>query len=162
MREFASTKYRLKSAPLWQKRLYTACLGFMLLGLVTSAAFGWTKTGLSAQAIADYYRGNPKQMKFEKTAQELLEVTHFHAFTMPIVLLVLGHLFFLSDWPAGLKRLVIVVAAVAALLSVLTPWAIRYLHPAWAYVKWAAGYALGASMLCLIMVPIQEMWFHGE
>ncbi|MBI3323793.1 MAG: hypothetical protein HYZ92_00750 [Candidatus Omnitrophica bacterium] len=160
MREFASTKYRLKSAPLWQKRLYSACLAFFLVGLLTSAAFGLTKTGLSVQSIADYYRGNPERMKFEKTPQELLEVTHFHAFTMPVVLLILGHLFFLSDWPAGLKRIVVAVAAVSAFFMIATPWAIRYLDPGWAYAKWVAGYALGAAMLCLIMVPIYEMWFH--
>jgi len=162
MREFSSTKYRLKSAPIWQKRLYTACLAFLLVGLITSAVFGVSRTGLSVQGVVDYYRGNPDQMKFEKSAQELLEVTHFHAFAIPVVLLILGHLFFLSDCPAPAKRLVVAVAAGAAMAGLVTPWAVRFLHPAWAYLKWAAGYALGAALLILIIVPVYEMWFHAD
>jgi hypothetical protein len=159
MREFASTKFRLAHAPLWQKRLYTAFLGFMLIGVVTNLVFGLTKTGLTSGAIVDYYRGNPDHLQFEKTFQELLEVTHAHAFMMPVILLILGHLFFLTDWPAQAKRLVAGVAITTLVLDLLTPWAVRYVHPAWAHVKLVSGYGLGASLLCLIGVPFYEMWF---
>ncbi len=159
MREFASTKFRLKHAPVWQKRLYSACLGLVLLGAGTNLLFGLTKTGMTPQQVADYYRGNPERMQFEKTPQEMLEVTHAHAFVMPMVLLILGHLFFLTDWSATGKRIVISAAVVAVFLDLLTPWAVRFWHPAWAYLKVAAGYTLGVAMLCLVGVPLMEMWW---
>jgi hypothetical protein len=159
MREFASTNYRLAQAPLWQKRLYTAVLGCLLIGVITNLVFGLTKTGLSVRDIGDYYRGNPDRLMFEKTFQELLETTHAHAFMMPIVLLVLGHLFFLTGWPAWSKRLTVSLALAAMALELVSPWAVRYHHPAWAHVKLVAGYGFGASLLCLIGVPLHEMWW---
>jgi hypothetical protein len=162
MRQFASTHYRLSEAPRWQKVLYSAFLAFMLIGLGTNLAFGMTKTGLTSRAIADYYLGNPNRLMFEKTFQELLEVTHVHAFMMPMVLLVLGHLFLLTAWPARRKRAVIVVAAVSTLLDLAAPWAIRYGHGAFAHVKLAAGYCLGGSWLCMIGAPLYEMWCHAR
>lgn len=158
MREFASTNYRLAQAPLWQKRLYTAVLLCLLLGGGTNLVFGLTKTGMSARDVADYYRGNPERLMFEKTFQELLETTHAHAFMMPVVLLVLGHLVFLTGWPALAKRVIASVAIVTMALELVTPWAVRYHHPAWAYVKLVAGVGFGASLLCLIGVPLYEMW----
>jgi hypothetical protein len=134
----------------------------MLIGAGTNLLFGITKTGLTSRDVAEYYRGNPDRLMFEKTFQELLEVTHMHAFMMPVILLVLGHLFFLTDWPAPRKRLIAAVAILTMFLEILTPWAVRYVHPAWAHVKLAAGYGFGASLLCLISVPLYEMWFHGQ
>jgi len=162
VREFASTKYRLNDAPIWQKWLYTIFLGFMLIGLLTNFLFGMTKTGLTSGAIVAYYRGDPDRLMFGKTFQELLEVAHAHAFMMPLVLLVLGHLFFLTEWSAQGKRFVLTVALVTIFLDITTPWAVRYLHPAWAHVKLVAGYGLGASFLCLIGVSLWAMWIQGE
>ena len=158
MREFASTRYRLSHAPRWQKILYTATLGLLALGLLSNLLLGLTRTGLTAGAVADYYLGNPERMMFPKTFQELLDVTHAHAFMMPIVLLVLGHLFYLTAWPAAWKRVTVIVATACLLLELLTPWAVRYAAPAWAYAKLAAGYGLGASWLCLVAAPLYEMW----
>ncbi|HEX9779956.1 MAG TPA: hypothetical protein VGB20_01930 [bacterium] len=158
MREFASTRYRLGTAPLWQKRLYTAFLGFMLIGVGANLAYGLTRTGLTPHHVMDYYLGNPDRLMFEKTFQELLDVTHAHAFMMPVVLLVLGHLFFLGAWPSGVKRVVVGVAAATMALDIMTPWAVRFWHPGWAYVKLVAGYGLGASLLCLTLFPLYEMW----
>ena len=160
MREFASTKYRLRNAPLWQKILYSSVLTFVGIGAATSLAMGLTRTGMTPAAVADYYRGNPDRMLFEKTFQELLETTHAHAFMMPIILLVLGHLFFLTDWPATPKRWVIVTAMASTFLMLVTPWAVRYGHPAWAVVNVLAGYAMGGSWAFLVLVPVYEMWFH--
>lgn len=162
MREFASTKYTLRHAPRWQKRLYTAFLGFMLVGVGSNLAFGLTKTGLTVPAIIAYYRGDPARMMFEKTFQELLEVTHLHAFMMPMVLLVLGHLFFLTAWPAVAKRLIAGVAMLTMALEIGTPWAVRYASPAWAHAKWVGGYGFGAALLCMIAAPLYEMWFDGR
>lgn len=162
MREFASTRFRLKHAPRWQKVLYSSFLLFMLIGAGTDLVFGLTKTGLTAHGIVDYYRGNPDRLMFEKTFQELLEVTHMHAFMMPVVLLVLGHLFFLTDWPAQRKRWVAGIALLTMGLEIVTPWAVRYWHPAWAHMKLLAGYGFGAALLCLIAVPLAEMWLHGR
>jgi hypothetical protein len=162
MREFSSTNFRIRQAPFWQKVLYSSILGLLLLGVGTNLLLGLTRTGLTSGAIADYYRGNPERLMFEKTFQELLEVTHVHAFMMPIVLLVLGHLFFLTDWSARAKRLTMVVAVVAMTLELLAPWAVRYLDPAWAHVKLVAGYAFGTSLLCLIGAPLYDMWFRNH
>jgi hypothetical protein len=158
MREFSSTRFRLAQAPYWQKILYSSVLGFMLIGVGTNVALGLSRTGLTFRDVVDHYRGNPERMMFGTTVQELLDVTHMHAFMVPLVLLVLGHLFFLCEWPARWKRFVMTVAGLAVLLELLMPWAIVLWDPRWAIGKLVATYGLLGSFGCMIGVPVYEMW----
>jgi len=43
-------------------------------------------------------------MVFPKTATQLLELTHAHAFTMAVIFLVLAHLFAATSVPEPVKR----------------------------------------------------------
>lgn len=54
-----------------------------LLGIATLVALSVGRVGASPAAIATYYRGGESEMSFPKTFWQIMEVNHFHLFTVP-------------------------------------------------------------------------------
>src|SRR4051812_12515774 len=94
MRQFAAKGFRLASTNTDLRLTYTFFLGFTFLGLVSLAALSLGRIGFRPEAIATYYRGSETEMKFPKEFWQLMEVSHFHLFTEPTVILILTHLAF--------------------------------------------------------------------
>src|SRR5690349_12461958 len=103
MKDFAPVP-RANALPLAGKMLYTAFVVFTLAGLFTAMVmYGQivrfasnTTPGELYQHVISHYQGG-------LTERQLLEVTHFHLFSMPVVLLVLGHLALLTRLPRAAK-----------------------------------------------------------
>lgn len=159
VREFAYLQqYRLWMAPTPQKVVITLFLLCVAVGLSLNVWIGATKHGWTSDGVADYYRGNEERMMFGKTTMELAETTHVHLFTMSILWLILGHLFVLTGWPAPLKGVVVIGSFVGMAAELAAPWLVRSVG-GWAWLKFAAGYLMGAGWLCMTLVPIYEMWW---
>jgi hypothetical protein len=92
------------------------------------------------------------------TTRKLLEVTHFHLFTMPVVLLILGHLFFATGLSDRTKLLWVVAASLAVALHLGTPWLVRFAGGAWAVLHAVSGTVLVATMTVLALYPMIVMW----
>ena len=84
MRAFKSGNYLLSEAKLEVRLVYTGFLLLALVGFGTTAAFQLFHIGATPAHIAAYFRGGESGdvMTFAKTPRELMEATHFHAFTM--------------------------------------------------------------------------------
>jgi hypothetical protein len=85
-------------------------------------------------------------------------VTHFHLFTMPVVLLIVGHLFLATGLGdrAKLGWLIAASASVAAHLA--TPWIVRYAGGGLAFLHAITGIALTLTMSVLTIYPVLAMW----
>jgi hypothetical protein len=90
--------------------------------------------------------------------RKLLEVTHFHLFTMPVYLLILSHLFMLSRAGSRFKTSTIVVATAGTALHVAAPWAATSGSMASIALYAVSGSAMGLSYIVMCIVPIWEMW----
>ena len=88
------------------------------------------------------------------TYRKLLEVTHFHLFTMPVVLLIVGHLFFATGLSDRAKLWWIVAASLAVVGHLATPWLVRYASPGLAIVHALTGGALTLTMTVLTGWPV--------
>lgn len=116
----------MSKLPLGSRLLYLAFLFLVMLAFATSIALYTDALGLDAQGAADWYRGNADQpgateILMGKSARELLEITHFHLYTQPVLFLVLAHLFLLSrggDW----KEAVVAAAFLFTLGHIAAPW----------------------------------------
>jgi hypothetical protein len=164
MRAFGSNGYQLRDARLEVRLVYTGFLLLVLVGMATMAAFQVYHIGPTPSRVADYYRGGEVggEMTFPKTFRQLVEVTHFHAFIMAMVYLVLAHLFIATPVGPALKRARIVVAFVGLAGDMVSPWLIRYLSGSFAYLQLASWAAEWVGFTAFIVVPIREMWFgHG-
>lgn len=90
--------------------------------------------------------------------RKLLEVTHFHLFTVPVFLLILTHLFMLTGASPRQRLLWITLGWVAATLHIAAPWLIRLQGPALAFLFPLSGVLLAISSLVLTVYPVLVMW----
>jgi hypothetical protein len=163
MKAFAANGYLLRHAKLDVRLVYTAFLLLVLVGMLSMGAFQLSHIGPTPSRAAAYYRGGESgsQMMFAKSFRELVEVTHFHSFIMGIVYLVLAHLFLATPLSPGLKRSFIVVAFAGLAGDLVSPWLIRYVSGALAYVQLVSWLAEWMGFGAFVAVPIKEMWFNG-
>ena len=96
---------------MWEtKFVYTLFLLFNLAGYIVMGIIIFTRTGVGHQALTEYYLGNEDKFQYAVSTQELLNTTHFHLFSIPLMLFVQGHLFMLCRWPRALKVIIVLGA----------------------------------------------------
>jgi hypothetical protein len=65
-------------------------------------------------------------LREEKSARQVMETFHFHAFTMPVCLLIVGHIFMMCALSTRKKVVVLVLASGSTLLHLLLPVVVRF------------------------------------
>jgi hypothetical protein len=188
MRQFASSGFRLWNLGREAKVLYTAFCLLTFLGLVSSALYYGDLVGAGLGGIKRYYAGEDRAAAPPATAapaaggpaidlpedaerarapivvavtyRKLLEVTHFHLFTMPVVLLIVAHLFLATGVRDAFKLGWIVAASASVLLHLATPWLVRYGGPSLAFLHAVSGAALTVTMTVLTLYPVVAMWLR--
>lgn len=91
------------------------------------------------------------------TYRKLLEVTHFHL-TMPVVLLIIGHLFLATGLGERAKFVWLIAASTSVAAHLATPWLVRYGGSALAFLHALTGTALTLTMTVLTVYPLGAMW----
>lgn len=144
----------------WGTRfIYTCFLVFCLLSYAVMLALMATRSGFSPEALHNYYAGNEAAGQYGKTFGELLEVTHFHLFSIPLMLFIQGHIFLLTAWNKGPKVTVVVLSFLGGLLQIAGPWMLAYSWPGAAWAMLLGRLLLAGSFVLFFVVPIYEMWF---
>lgn len=155
MREFATKGPALRRLDRGARIVYGAFLAFLMLGLVTAGVLHLTGMGATTEGATAYWRGDEATMTYPKSARQLLELTHFHLFTEPLVWLVVAHLYHMG----GGRGLVSLGTLVAIGAQVLLPWVVTF---AWAG---AGALLLPTSALVvtglswMIIDSLRELWF---
>ncbi len=173
MREFASPGTRAGALPRPVKVLYTAFCALTVAGLLSCAGlydgvvrFGARTTPAELyDHLVTYYqpaggRTSPGEAvpAPRMSGRRLLEVTHFHLFSIPLYLLVVGHLFLLTGVGARAKMGWISASVVGTATHLLAPWCVYFGGGALAWIYPISGAALLASFAVLMGVPLYEMW----
>lgn len=94
--------------------------------------------------------------------RKLLEVTHFHLFSMPVYLLILSHIFMLSTLSNRSKIAWIVVASVSTAAHMAAPWLAAADRPGSTAFYAISGAVLTCAYLVMCLVPLREMWAPGS
>lgn len=160
MKNFASSSFRLRDAGFEIRLVYSLFLGFIVAGLATTWMFQFQRIGFSYQRVVAYYLGGEiqGQMFFPKNINVLLEETHFHAFMMSVVFLVLSHLFLATFVSRRLKLLFILTTFFSHFFDMGSTWLIRAWSPSFAYVLIASWIGLWIGYSGMILIPLYEMW----
>jgi hypothetical protein len=158
MQAFARRGFQLRTASLETRIAYTGFLFLMLPAVATLVALSVGRMGLDAHAIATYYRGGESEMSFPRTFWQLMEVSHFHLFTIPVVVLILSHLLYGTPAAARLRILLTSITFSGALLSAAGPWAIRYLAADFAYLLMVGWTLLATGMVLMVSLTLIAMW----
>jgi hypothetical protein len=165
MKSFAAgSGYLLRHARLEVRLIYTAFLALVFIGMTTTAAFQLQHIGPTPARITTYYLGGDRggEMSFGKSFRELIEITHFHAFIMGIVYLVLAHLFVATAVSPRVKITLITLAFGGLAGDLAAPWLIRYVAGAFAYLELGSWLCEWVGFGGFLYVPMQEMWFRYE
>jgi len=92
------------------------------------------------------------------TWRKLLEVTHFHLFTLPVFLLIISHLFALCGMRPSVKVGIIVSGSLSSGVHMAAPWVIFYGGASWAWLMPVTGTWMAVSMVVMILWPAWAMW----
>jgi hypothetical protein len=163
VREFGKGGFSLRRAPAPLRLIYGAFVALTVPGLLSQIAFHVGRIGLTPAAIAAYYRGSEAQdvMAFPKSFGQLLEVTHAHAFTMPVVFLILAHLFVSTGVSDRLKGVTLVATFAGLLGDLLAPWLVRYGAAGFAWFALAVWILEAAGSAVLVTVTGWECLGRG-
>jgi hypothetical protein len=131
---------------------------YVMLLWLTNALLYFEKMGLTATSVVDYYRGNEELYLSPRSYQGLLEVSHFHLFAMGMLLLVLTHLMLFVPLSNRVKAWLIALPFLSALLDEGSGWAVRFGHPAFAYLKILGFLALQASLAALVGLSLWSVF----
>jgi hypothetical protein len=98
----------------------------------------------------------------EKSLRQVVETTHFHLFSVPLCLLVVGHLFMMCALRLGTKIAVLVVASLSTLLHVLSPLLVRSGNETLTSVTTSlfllSAALMGATWFAMLAWPLWQMW----
>jgi len=128
---------------------------------VTNAALYFQKMDLGYQSVVDYYLGNEERFITPRSAQGMLEISHFHLFAMGMLLLVLTHLVLFVPLKSRTKAWLVVVPFASALLDEGAGWGVRFVSPAFAWAKIGGFLALQISLALLVGLALWAV-FRGS
>ncbi len=181
MKDFTRARGRLRGLPLAARVVYSVFLAFTLVALALTAWLAEDMVGLKLGRLEPYYAGGRAEqaeaaelragpilelpaeadapaVEPPMSTRKLLEVTHFHLFSLPVYLLILSHLFMLSRMAEATKVGWIAAGTVAVAGHVAAPWLVRAGTAGAAVVYGSTGALLAISMLVMSAVPLVEMW----
>lgn len=94
----------------------------------SAAATAATNSDGPAIALPDEVASDDAKgpLHVEKSARQVMETFHFHSFTMPVVLLIVGHIFMMCAISPRRKVAILVVGSLSTLLHLLLPVVVRF------------------------------------
>jgi hypothetical protein len=186
MKDFTRPRGRLRSLPLPARAVYSVFLVFTLAALALTAWLGKQMVGADLARLDAYYAGGAERVTGSAGAtpgtpgggptlelppeadapaaaeamplRKLLEVTHFHLFSMPVYLLILSHLFMLSRASDATKLVWITIGTLAVTAHIAAPWVARTGAASSRWLYGGSGALLAVSFLVMALGPLWEMW----
>lgn len=150
--------------------VYTFFLAFMAAGYLSNFLLQYQKGRFSYRGIVEYYCGTPDaeaatvegeselQLHEPMTAHAILLTTHQHLFIMPVIYLILVHMFFMTSLGHGWKAAGMILPFAGLATDLACPWLIRFVSPYFAALKLAAVALMAFTFLLLVFYPLFEMW----
>lgn len=180
MQDFTRPSGRLRALPVGARAVYTVFLAFTILGLLLTLVLTHDMVGVDLSRAREYYAGEEEPTDepalqdgpalvlpsegetlaaFEPMSRrKLLEITHFHLFSMPVYLLILSHMYMLSRARKKAKAAWISFGSIGTLAHIAAPWLVAYGSAVSVLVYAASGLLLLISFAWMCAVPLWEMW----
>jgi hypothetical protein len=116
----------------------------------------YLEIGFSYDSVVEYYKGSEETFRPPKSYLGLLQESHFHFFSMAIILVTLNHLILFARIGNLWKLFLILTSFVSAFGDIAGGWLILYVSPLFAYLKIASVIVLQASLAFLLAIVT---WF---
>ncbi len=147
---------RFTVTPDWRdNRLLKVVLAWFLLYValfwVTNALLYFAKMGLTPGSVIAYYRGDEERFLQPRSYQGMLEISHFHLFAMGILVLTMTHLLLFVPMGTRAKAWIIGLSFASAIGDEAAGWLVRFVAPAFAYLKIASFLTLQATLAFMLV-----------
>jgi len=137
-------------------------LNSLVLMFLVYIALLWVSNGLmyfnhmdlTPDSVVLYYLGSEEQFTPPRSYQGMLEVSHFHLFSMGMLVLTLTHLMLMTEFSVRLKIWLSGLTYLSALADEAGGWLVRFVDPLFAWFKIAAFLLLEFSLAALLFVVI--------
>ncbi|RLA23305.1 MAG: hypothetical protein DRQ62_06520 [Gammaproteobacteria bacterium] len=127
-------------------------LGYILLLWISNGLMYFHKMDLTPTSVVSYYLGSEQDFTQPKSYQSLLEVSHFHVFSMGMLVLTLTHLMIMTNLSVSIKVSLSALIYLSAIADEAGGWLVRFVHPDFAYFKIASFLVLEISLAALIIL----------
>lgn len=144
------------------KLILFCALVYLTLMSITNALLFIDKTGLSAQSVAEAYLGSDELFRNPASYRGLLEGAHMHLFAVGIALLLVNHLTVFTGLKQGIKLTLIITSFSSGLVDMASGWLIRFVSPAFAYLKIAAFVTFELSFFCLLAASFVSLTLYDK
>lgn len=138
-------------------------LGYIALLCLSNALLYFHHMDLSAKSVVAYYLGSEEEFTPPKSYQGMLEVSHFHLFSMGMLVVTLTHLMLMTNFSVRLKIWLSGLTYLSALADEAGGWLVRFAHPMFAYFKIASFLLLEfslATLVCVVAVALVRARRH--
>lgn len=132
-------------------------LAYIALLWVSNGLMYFHHMDLTPDSVITYYLGSEEQFIPPRSYQGMLEVSHFHLFSMGMLVLTLTHLMLMTEFSVRLKIWLSSLTYASALADEAGGWLVRFVHPLFAYFKIAAFVVLELSLAALLIVVITAL-----
>jgi hypothetical protein len=129
-------------------------LGYIALLWVSNGMMYFHHMDLTPDSVIAYYLGSEEQFTQPRSYQGMLEVSHFHLFSMGMLVLTLTHLMLMTNFSVRLKIWISALTYISALADEAGGWLVRFVDPVFAYFKITAFLLLEFSLATLLIVVI--------
>lgn len=168
------------SLPKSNKIFFTFFLSITAIAVGIGFLNYYERTEFSPQKTIRYYCGDEEEdfdaslsaeeieskleegMFFPKSYRELLEVTHTHIFSIPIVVFILSRILSMTHAREMLKITVYSVSYAGIILNLAAPWLISYVCHHFVAAFIISNILLVLSFGAYIFIPLYEMWFRKD
>jgi hypothetical protein len=138
-------------------------LAYIVLLWISNGMMFFHKMGLNPDSVIEYYLGAEEKFTQPKSYQSLLEVTHFHLFSMGMLAVTLTHLLLFTPLTVNLKIWLTGLTFASAVADEIAGWLVRFVHPGFAWFKIGAFLTLEFSLAAmLILVGASLVWQRME
>lgn len=126
-------------------------LGYILLLWLSNGLMYFHRMGLTADSVIAYYLGSEELFTQPRSYEGMLEVSHFHLFSMGMLVVTLTHLMLMTEFSVRLKIWLNGLIYLSAIADEAGGWLVRFVHPYFAYFKIVAFIVLELSLLGLLI-----------
>jgi len=139
------------------KTLIFFFIAALLIGYVVAIMQAYDHTGFDVDKVILSYRGseNPDLMAFPKPYRELLQNTHAHALSVPVVYFLLCLIFLGTSASQRFKSTLIAVLFSGLFLEYAALWLLRYVGAGFVYLSFTAS---GLTSLIYIYMCFRSLY----
>jgi hypothetical protein len=169
----------LSKSPTSNKLSVTFFLLLMAYAFFVSCANFYERTNFTPRNTVRHYSGNEEKsyndpkykydesllqegFYFPKSYREIVEITHVHAFTIPLIIFVMSRILSMTLIRDSMKVTIYSTAFAGIIMNLSGPWLVRFKSDVFSISLIASYFLLGICFVALISVPIYEMWFKPK